>query len=274
MVNLSLSSNLDSNALTIPKLHDNRSNWADYEPQIQKVMGAKGLWRHVEGKVLDLKPYNIIGGIAVLADGTTTATEEQIEAKEMRIEDFEKKQYLAQHIILSTTSMRLSSKIKNMKSASKMWDAVKEDITSKITLHIVDAEHQLEDMWLGNLSDPKTHLAELEAHFELMTQRHENLMKMGSSFSDACLATVIMSSLPPLYQPTLQTIAAAKRANQSICMSSSTQTTKKMSPTELIAFFTEEAQHHIIEEDWTKQAKWVLLTHAGKGKSGKGRQLN
>ena len=162
-------------------------------------MGAKGLWRHVEEKVLALKPYNIVGGIAVLADGTTTATEEQIKVKETRIEDFEKKQYLAQHIILSMTSMCLGSKINNMKSASEMWDAVKEDITSKSTLHIVDAECQLEDMQLGDSSDPKTHLAELKAHFEFMTQRHENLMKMGSSFSDACLATVIMSSLPPSY---------------------------------------------------------------------------
>lgn len=149
--------------------------------------------------MLALKPYNIIGGIDVLADGTTTVMEEQIEAKEMRIEDFEKKQYLAQHIILSTTSMHPHSKIKNMKSPSEMWDAVKEDITSKSTLHIVDAECQLEDMQLGDSSDPKTHLAELKAHFELMAQRHENLIKIALSFFDACITTVIMSSLPPSY---------------------------------------------------------------------------
>jgi hypothetical protein len=61
-----------------------------------------------------------MSGAYVLADGKTPTTEEQVESKEAKIEDFEKKHYLAQHIILSTTSTRLSSKIKNMKSAHEM----------------------------------------------------------------------------------------------------------------------------------------------------------
>jgi len=54
---LSLNSSSDSTTLQIPKLHDNGSNWSDYEPRIQKAVGSKGLWRHVEGTAVAPKPY-------------------------------------------------------------------------------------------------------------------------------------------------------------------------------------------------------------------------
>ena len=49
MSTLTLNFTSDSTTLSIPKLHDDRSNWSDYEPHIQRVMGSKSLWRHVEG---------------------------------------------------------------------------------------------------------------------------------------------------------------------------------------------------------------------------------
>jgi hypothetical protein len=36
-------------SLTIPKLKDDGSNWADYEPKMRNALGAKGLIRHVDG---------------------------------------------------------------------------------------------------------------------------------------------------------------------------------------------------------------------------------
>ena len=67
-------------------------------------MGAKGLWRHVEGTATAPVPYAITGGVAMLSDGKTPAMEEQLEAKESKIIEFKKREYLAQNIILSTTS--------------------------------------------------------------------------------------------------------------------------------------------------------------------------
>ena len=186
MSSLLLSPNSDFMNLAIPKLHDDRSNWADYEPRIQKAMGAKGLWRHIKGKALEPKHYTMdTSGNYVLADGKTPATEEQVELKDVKIEDFEKKHHLAQHIILLTTSTCLSLKIKNMKTAHEMWEAVKADVTMRSTLYLIDTENQLEGMQLSDSSDPKTHLAELKAHFQLMIQHHNNFIKMGSTFSDA-----------------------------------------------------------------------------------------
>ena len=179
-----LSSTSNSNTLSIPKLHDNGSNWSDYEPRARKAMGAKGLWRHVEGTAVAPKPYNQVNGVYYLADGKTTASEEQLEAREENIEAYEKKEYLAQHVILSTTSPRLGAKIKNMGTAKEMWEAVKSDATTKSTLYLIDAEDQLASMRCEESPDPKTHLLELRAHFELMIKRRDNLTTMGSTVSD------------------------------------------------------------------------------------------
>ena len=103
-------------------------------------MGSKGLWRHVEGLAVAPKLYVIADGIPVLSDGKTQATEEQLETKEARIIEFKKKEYLAQHIILSTTSIRLGSKINDLNMAEAMWKLVKADATMKSILYVTTSK--------------------------------------------------------------------------------------------------------------------------------------
>ena len=94
-------------SLSVPKLHDDGSNWADYEPRVERALGMKGLWRHVVGTAIALKPYAMVAGVPVLTDGITQASNDQVESKELKIADYNKREYLAQHVILSTTSMQL-----------------------------------------------------------------------------------------------------------------------------------------------------------------------
>jgi hypothetical protein len=256
--------------LSIPKLRDDGSNWSDYQPRVERALGAKGLWRHVLGTAIAPKPYVLVAGVPVLADGKTPASEDQIESKETKIADFDKKEYLAQHVVLSTTSTRLGVKIKSLKSAKEMWDVVKADATTKSTLYILDAEDQLSSMKLADNDDPKTHLSELKQHFQLMLQRHENLMKMGSEISDTRLNTMIMSSLPESYRPTLQTITASERAST---LTSGSQT-NRMKSADLIAFLIEEAQHRVINDERSKNSEQALAAHGkrkGKGKADRGK---
>jgi hypothetical protein len=182
MSSLSLNSNPDSPNLAVPKLRDNGSNWANYALQIQKAMGSKGLWRHVEGKAVAPAPYSVVNGVPIISDGKTLATEEQTKAWEIQIIDYEKCEYL----ILLMTSTRLGVKIKDLKSAKEMWDMVKSDATMKSTLSLLDAKDELASMKLSDTDDLKTHLAELKEHFQLMTQHHNNLIEMGSILSDTC----------------------------------------------------------------------------------------
>ena len=129
------------------------------------MLGTKGLWRHVVGTAIAPKPYAVVAGVPVLADGITQASDDQVESKESKIADYNKREYLAQHVILSTTSMQFGIKLKTMK---EMWDVVKMDATLKSTLNILDAEDQLLSMKLEDNEDPATHLSELKQHFQLM----------------------------------------------------------------------------------------------------------
>ena len=175
MSTLTLNSSSDSMTLSIPKLHDNGSNWSNYEPCIQRAMGSKGLWRHIEGTAIAPKPYTLDHGIPVLSDRQTPVMEEQIEARESKIVDYDKWEYLAQHVILSTTSTHLGSKINNLKMAKEMWDMVKADATTKSMFFLLNAKDQLTSMKLTDNTDPKTHLSELKEHFQLMMHQHNNL---------------------------------------------------------------------------------------------------
>ena len=39
--NLTLGLNSDSTSLSVPKLHDDGSNWADYEPRLERALEAQ-----------------------------------------------------------------------------------------------------------------------------------------------------------------------------------------------------------------------------------------
>jgi hypothetical protein len=67
----------------------------------------------------------------------TPATDNEIDAKERRMEDYEQKEYLAQHVMLSTVSPHLTGVIKG-KTACEMWTAIKADATTKSQLHKVN----------------------------------------------------------------------------------------------------------------------------------------
>ena len=135
--NLILGSNLDLTSLSVPKLRDDRSSWADYEPRVERALGTKGLWRHVVGTAIAPKPYAVVAGVPVLADGITQASNDQVELKELKIVDYDKREYLAQHVILSTTSLQLRIKLKSLKTMKEMWNVVEMDATSKSTLYIL-----------------------------------------------------------------------------------------------------------------------------------------
>ena len=264
--------NPDTTTLVVPKLCNDGSNWANYEPCIQRALGSKGLWRHIKGTAIAPKPYALVARVPIPTDRMTQATEDQIEARETKIIDYDKHKYLTQHIILSMTSTHLGNKIKNLKTLHDMWDAVKVDATTKSTLFLLDMEDQLASMKLAENDDPKAHLMEVKQHFQLIGQQHNNLLKMGLTIPNLCYNTVIMSSLPESYQPTLQTITAAERTSTLLGTSSS----RVMKPNDLITFITEEAQHRIINDEDTKNMESALAAlskkqrtrkhHSNKGK--------
>jgi hypothetical protein len=114
-------------------------------------------------------------------------------------------------------------------------------------------------------ADPKTHLAEVKAHFEKMTERREFLRVTKAPVSDSTYATIIISSMPNTYRPTIQMVETTMKV-----------TGKTLDPNDLIAIFIEEAEHHIIGEAQAKHTEAAMIaSQSGKKihkKGGKGKQ--
>jgi len=73
MSTLTINSHSESSTLSVPKLRDDGSNWADYHPRVERALGSKGLWRHALGTAIAPKPYTLLVGVPVVADGKTPA---------------------------------------------------------------------------------------------------------------------------------------------------------------------------------------------------------
>jgi hypothetical protein len=137
----------NSSSLVIPKLSDDKTNWADYEPRVRRAMGSKGLLMHLEGRARLPTPYALVNGISMVSTNPNIpATEDQIKARERRIMEYEQKEYLTQHLILSSTSPRLSQKLLQHTTVKAMWDDVKLNATTKSSLHQVDILNRLQTM--------------------------------------------------------------------------------------------------------------------------------
>lgn len=141
----------------------------------------------------------LLNGFAVLSDGKTPASEELIMEHEEKLDEYDKRENTAHHVILSTTSTHLGAKVKNLKTAKEMWAEVKRDATSKSTLFIIDAEDELSTMKCQESSDPKTHLTKIMGNFNLMVQWKNNLIQIGSLISDTHFYLIMMASLPASY---------------------------------------------------------------------------
>ena len=139
-----------------------------------------------------------------------------------------------------------------------MWEKIKVDVMTKSMLYFIDAEDQLTIMHVNDSKDLRTHFNELKQHFELMTKRHDNLVRMGSKISDTRFATLIMSSLPPSYCSAIQTITAAERMGAM----QGTASKAKMLPDDLVNFFVEEVHHPLIDHERSKVTDSVLVALA------------
>jgi hypothetical protein len=253
----------NSPLLVIPKLRDDGTNWADYKPRARRAMGLKGLVAHLEGRAKLPAPYILVNDVPMVSTNQDVAvTDDQIEAKEKILTEYEQREYLAQHLILSSTSPCLSQKVLHLTTAKAMWDAVSLDATTKSSLHQVDILNQLQTIKCAHSSDARAHLSEVRNHFKRLTQLREHLHVTNSPVSDSTYVSIIISSMPETYRPTVQTVKTTMKV-----------TGQQIAPDDLFVIFLQEAEHHAIEGGNAKaQAAIVAGPAAGKKGVKRGRR--
>jgi hypothetical protein len=95
--------NPTSQTLLILTLLDDGSNWVDYDIKACTAMGSKGLIRHIQGTVRKPIPFAEVNKV-LMFDGTTPTTDDQIDVKQRQLKEYDQKEYLAWHILLTSIS--------------------------------------------------------------------------------------------------------------------------------------------------------------------------
>jgi hypothetical protein len=235
------------------RLQDDGSSWVDYKIKAQMAMGARGLIRHVDGTAIKPKAFELESGVPVTKPGKL-ATDEEIDAKERRLDEFEQKEYMAWHIMLSTVSPHLVGMV-NGKTSSQMWTKIKKDATTKSQLHKVDTRCRLMMMRCDDKSD-------IRSHPNMMVRIWDELLGMGETVSSNDLATFIMSSLPESYCPLLSLIIHATSIAE-----------KTLELNEIMRIVLKEAQQRSISKHSRSSTESAMLAgnNLGKSQCGKGK---
>jgi gag-polypeptide of LTR copia-type len=147
--------------LAITCLADDGSNWIDYKNKILITMGAQGLKAPITGTAKQPAPFALVSGKPVLADGTTLASEADIEAKNCQIKEFDLRDDQVKNIIINTILLTLAQSIGLSPTAKVMWDTVLMNQQGKTLLYQVDAHQRLQLMKCTEGQDVAAHLAEM-----------------------------------------------------------------------------------------------------------------
>ena len=244
---------------SITPLRDDGSNFADYEPKVKVLCGAKGILKFLEGRARKPKELHVANGV-FMKPGTIDkpATEEEIENAETKMDTYEQNEAMCKHILMSSVSPRLCSKIKSLATPNSMWVAICTDVKNKSTLQKMDVRRLLEAMKLTENSDAAAHVSEMEAHFRLMQERVDELATIGDPVNARTHFQIALKSIPESYHATVQTIDTADTLNG-----------EKTTAEEVITIFLREARHRVILKAETKAGE-ALAAYANSNSKSKG----
>ena len=192
----------NSDSLSIPKLRDDGSNWVDYMDKVRTALGSRGLLRHVDGTATKPMPFKVDPKGLLKPDGSV-ATDEEIDAKEARIAEYERKEYMAQHILKSTLPIRLVA-LTRSKNASSIWTAIKDDATKRDVVYQVEIRRKMLALRCDDGSDMKAHLTKL-------SELKDELLTIGSKITDEEYTEIIILSVPPSFRTVITTAAESAR---------------------------------------------------------------
>ena len=122
-------SSSDHTTFLITPIHDDGSNFADYEPKVKVLCGLKGTVKFLEGHVQKTYRISHVNGVYMKA-GTIDkpVTDKEIKNVEMKMDIYEQNEALCKHILMSSVLPYLCSKIKSLQKPNEMWVIICADV--------------------------------------------------------------------------------------------------------------------------------------------------
>ncbi|KAJ3489198.1 hypothetical protein NLJ89_g11551 [Agrocybe chaxingu] len=200
--------------LKVPKLLADGSNWVTYKDRLRWAVDARGLLNHLDEDIpeptkLTVTSLDTLGDPNTPAKaGTTSTTDERVtRGYELRTTQYKTSEATVKQAIASTIPDSVFNRIKTKKTAKNVWDALTEIFENRSLTVAIDLRHQMQTIKCGKHEDVRTHFAKL-------ANMNERLSSMGITFSDHEYATILIGSLPRIYDPTISSILAAAKLSK------------------------------------------------------------
>jgi hypothetical protein len=230
-----MSSN-NNQALSLPKLRGDGSNWATYSERILNYLTSKGYRRHVQGTAR--KPETLIdrNGSFYRYGSLAPLTDDELEKHEETVDTYDQMQAAVREIIYRTVDKTTFLQIKNESDAASVWRKVGSIHADKGSLFEANLLVQLQNIRYNEKESMREHIGK-------MNELRERLAEMNAPVTDESFVSYLRTSLSlaPSFRNLFTTLSATSR-----------QTGKKLTSADVIWHLTEEATSVEIEDNINK----------------------
>ena len=175
----------DKFKIRITKLAADGSNWVTYRDHITWALDVKGLLKHLMNDTI-MSDYATAGMI----DGLTLGVW------------WKRDKAMVKQLVAGSVPDMVFSQIKAGLKAKEVWDRLRMLYEGRSKLILVDLQRKLQNMCCG----PEDNI---HAHFDKLADLKEQLASMGQKITDDNYTTILLGSLPELYEYTMNAITAA-----------------------------------------------------------------
>jgi hypothetical protein len=207
----------------VPKLLADGSNWVTYKDRLRWALNARGVLNHLdkvvpEPEVLvatELSPTDDSaaadpsGGTKVPPkDFDTSMTELVARSSEMRHDKWRANEATVKQCIASSVPDSVFNRVKMKSTAKDVWDAVAQIFEGRSLMVAINLRQKMQNVSCGASDDVRT-------HFDKLADMNEKLSSIGVTLEDHEYASILIGSLPSIYEPTISSILAAAKLSKS-----------------------------------------------------------
>jgi len=184
-------------------------------------------------------------------DGTTFATEDEIEEAEKKLDEYEQRECTVKQTLYGSISDHRLIEIKNLTTATEAWKKLCSLHKDKSEIVAIDRRAHLQNLHMQEGGDVRAHTSEME-------RIREELSGLGAPVNDSDFGVMMLSSLPQSYRPMVQTMLAIARKSST-----------KLTPELIVAHLTADAEYQdTLNQNTSRNSALSVSTGRKKPKRG------
>ncbi len=251
----------------VPKLQADGSNWVTYKDRLQWALDARGVLNHIDTVVTELEVLiakelsptddsaadDPSEGAKVQAD-TVSITELVARSSELRHDKWCSNEATVKQCIASSVPDSVFNRVKMKNTAKDIWDAVAQIFEGRSLMVAINLRQKMQNVSCGASND-------VCAHFNKLAEMNENLFSIRVTLEDHEYASILIGSLPSIYEPTISSILASAKLGKT-----------PLDPDTVISLITDDFDRRELTKKRTKRDERDVAFHVDGCEGGGGRR--